>query len=163
MKTDKTELMEFEQFEVTPENRGNFNVCKMLSTDRDAFRLVFICGPSHERTFLKHCLLNAWGDTVDWCNVMSSDIVEDMVEAIRKHKSFNPRHYTSPEVLLVDELQFVEGSFTQTTFLTIIKKRLEERKLTILWSEWPLEHLKMIMVDEVVNFLHLGLKEEDSE
>lgn len=163
MKTDKVELMTFENFEVTSQNRGNFNVCKMLSTDRDAFRLVLICGPSHERTFLKYCLLNAWGEDVVCCNVMSSDIVEDMVWSIRNHKDFDPCHYTTPEVLLVDEIQFVEGSFTQTAFLSIIKKRLEERKLTILWSEWPLEHLKMIMVDELVNFLKLGIKEEASE
>ena len=163
--TDRCEEMSFKNFEITPENYANFNMCKHLMDAPQNFRLVFLHMPSHERFHLKHALLNGWrekDEDVDWCSITASEFTNELLNAIRKGKiPYDARKWIAPDILLVDDIQELTGEATQMEFYrSILKKRLERLKTTVLFSEVGMDHLRLIMRDEVIHLLKLGIKEE---
>ena len=163
--TDRCEEMSFKNFEITPENYANFNMCKHLMDAPQNFRLVFLHMPSHERFQLKHALLNGWrekDEDVDWCSITASEFTSELLNAIRKGKiPYDARKWIAPDILLVDDIQELTGEATQMEFYrSILKKRFERLKTTVLFSEVGMDHLRLIMRDEVIHLLKLGIKEE---
>lgn len=144
--TDRTEDMRLENFAVTAKNQANYTICKHLLDAPQDFRLIFLHLPSNERFFLKHSLLNGWGEKdedVDWCSITANEFTSELLAAIRKGQiPYDARKWIAPDILLVDDIQELVGEATQTEFYrSILKKRLESRKLTVLFSEVGIDHL----------------------
>lgn len=161
--TDRIEDMRLDNFAVTAANLANYNMCRHLLEAPQDFRLVFLHMPSHQRFHLKQALLNGWrekDEEVDWCSITASELVGELLESIRRGNiPYDARKWIAPSILLLDDIQELVGSeSTQIEFYRILKKRLESRKTTVLFSEVGMEHLHLLIRDDVLNIMRLGIK-----
>lgn len=117
-----------------------------------------ICLPSDERQHLKYALINGFGETKDMLCASMDEYISDLVSGIKKGKnSVSLSKYTEPQTVLIDDLQLLKGkNQTQEFFYRILKQRLENKKVTILFSKYELDHLRRTFRDDLLNFLNLG-------
>ena len=82
-----------------------------------------------------------------------------LIAAIHSGKyPYDISKYWDPEVLVIDDLQYVAGKdTTQEEFYNILKRRLEQKKLTVVFSEYPLSRMRGAMRDELIHLLRAGL------
>lgn len=161
MSVTRIEDMTMDTFPITELNRADYNVCKEMIFNPGFFRLVFFNLPSSEGLHLKYAITNYWKTSVDWTAVTVSEFINDLIAEI--HKGSRPldlSRYEDPAVLIVDDLQHLAGKeVTQEEFYNLVKRRLERKKLTIAFSEFGLEHLRIAMRDELVHLLTMGIQE----
>lgn len=155
----KIEDMTIDTFPVTNENRSDYNICKEMFLKPANFRLVYFSLPSDEGFHLKHAILNFWTDREFCRSVTVCDFTQDLIAAIHSGKyPYDMSKYWDPEVLVIDDLQYVAGKdTTQEEFYNILKRRLEQKKLTVVFSEYPLSRMRGAMRDELIHLLRTGL------
>lgn len=159
MNITRIEDMTMDTFPVNAQNRSDYHVCREMLLHPELFRLVFFHLPASEGLHLKHAIMNDWKSRVDWRSVSAREFTDDLVSAIYKGTHpFDMAKYEEPDVLIVDDLQHLAGKeATQEDFYIILKRRLENRKLTILFSQCGIEDLRTAMRDELVHLLTMGV------
>lgn len=155
----KVEDMTMENFPLDKENRREFIMCESMLSAPEECRLLFIALPADQRLHMKHAICNFWQDRVDWRRDTTGEFVYDLVDAIQTDKyPQEMRKYLEPDVWILDDLQHLSGKrSTQESLYRIIKQRMESWKLTILFSEYTHEQLRVSMIDELVSLLRMGL------
>lgn len=159
----RTEDMTIDTFPITEENRADYNICKELLIHPETFRLVFFHLPANEGLHLKHALMNFWKGDVDWVCATASDFTTDLIAAIMSGtRPYNMGKYLNPAILILDDAQHLAGKdATQEELYVILKRRLEEKKVTVIFSEVGIERLRVAMRDELVHLLTMGIPEDN--
>ena len=162
MSIGRIEDMTMDTFKLTDHNRANYNVCKEMLSHPDCFRLIFFHLPSSEGLHLKYAIINFWKDSVNWRSVTMKEFTNDLLTEIYKGtRPFDMSKYDEPDVLLVDDVQQIaKKEATQEEFYNILKRRLESKKLTVIFSPYSIEHLSMSTSNELIQLLLLGVPEE---
>lgn len=155
----RIEDMTIDTFPITDENRSDYNICKEMLLKPTNFRLVCFSLPSDEGFHLKHAILNFWKDREFCRSVTVCDFTQDLIAAIHSgNYPYDMGKYWEPEVLVIDDLQHVAGKeATQEEFYNILKRRLEQKKLTVVFSEYTLTHMCGAMRDELIHLLWAGV------
>lgn len=161
--TDRIEEMDLNNFVVSsPESLANLNMCKHLLMSPQSFRLAFFHMEAHEAYHLMWGLINGWraneDEEVDWCRISAADIMDEVISHVRQGRQYNAQKYVTPQTLIVEDLQTLEGSASQSEFYRILKKRMEHKKTTVLFSTVGIDHLKMIFRDDLLQFMNLAIK-----
>ena len=165
--TDRIEDMTIENLPLatTPEEQEQINMVKQLALHPDIFRLVFVGPlPANLRLHAKYVLINKWKNEKNIRSLNIADFTQELIVAIQKGTWVSDlKHYEEPDILLVDDLQFITGKdSTQEAFYTsVLKPRLEAKKLTVLFSEYSYDMLSVTLRDDLRNLLRLGFHEED--
>jgi len=150
----------------TPEAHTQINMLHQVAMRPDSFRLCCFYFPADYRLFAKHALLNKYNDDARIGSVESinmSDFVAELLGAIREGNWLTSmNHYSIPDILVMDDFQLISGkqSTEECFYLYVLKRRLEEKKLTILFSEESYEALGVTFRDDLRNLLHLGFHDE---
>lgn len=150
----------------TPEAQSQTNVLCQVAMHPDAFRLCCFYFPADYRLFCKHALLNKYYDDTTVGSIESinmSDFVTELLEAIREGNWLTAmNHYSIPDILVIDDMQLISGkqSTEECFYIYVLKRRLEEKKLTILFSEESYEALSVTLRDDFRNLLRLGSHDE---
>lgn len=162
MSITRTEDMTIDTFPVTEENQADYNICKELLKHPEVFRLVFLHLPANEGLHLKYALMNYWKEDVDWACATASDFTTDLIAAIMSGaRPYDMGKYLDPAVLILDDAQHLAGKdATQEELYVILKRRLEQKKLTIIFSEVGIVRLRVAMRDELVHLLAMGIPED---
>ena len=151
----------------TPEVQVQVNMLQQVALHPENFRLVGFYMPADYRLHAKHALLNKYYDDSRVHSVESisiADFTAELIEAIHAGTwQTAMKHYMNPEIFVVDDLQLICGKeSTQESFYTsVLKARLEAKKLTILFSEYPYQELAVMLRDDLRNLLRLGDHEDD--
>lgn len=163
MSITRTEDMTIDTFPVTEENQADYNICKELLKHPETFRLVFFHLPANERLHLKHSLMNFWSEEVDWVCATASEFTTDLIAAIMSgNRPCDLAKYLDPAILLLDDAQHLAGKdTTQEQLYVILKRRLEQKKLTIIFSEVGIDRLRVAMREELVHLLAMGVPEDN--
>ena len=148
-----------------PEEQVQFNMLKQLALRPDVFRLVFVGPlPSNLRLHAKYALINKWNNEYDIQSINIAEFMQELIDAIHRGTWLNDlKHFEEPDILLVDDLQFVTGkdSTQETFYASVLKPRLEAKKLTILFSEYSYDMLSVTLRDDLRNLLKLGFHDMD--
>lgn len=135
--------------------RVNFSRFKNLLSHPELFRLVFLEIPFPDSLLLKRAMEDRWRKHFDWRGVTICEFIDDLISAI--HIGAFPlgmEKYENPYILIVDDLQHIAGKqATQEEFFSLIKRRIEQKKLTIIFSQISLTELHRAMKDELVQLL----------
>lgn len=155
----KVEDMTMENFPLDKENRREFIMCESMLSAPEECRLLFIALPADQRLHLKHGICNFWRDSVNWRSDTAGEFSVDLVAAIRAGRaSQEMQKYQEPDVWILDDLQHLSGKLsTQESLYRVIKRRMENWKLTILFSEYDHNQLRDCMIDELANLMRMGL------
>ena len=165
MAIDRVEFMTLDTLPpaTTPEEQVQLNMLKQLALHPELFRLVFFGPlPADIRLHAKYALINKWQNEYDVQNINISEFTQELISAIHNGTYISDmKHYEEPDILLVDDLQFITGKdSTQEAFLaSVLKPRLESKKLTVLISEYSYEYLSVALRDDLRNLLRLGFHE----
>lgn len=163
MSITRTEDMTIDTFPITETNRADYNICKELLKHPEMFRLVFFHLPANEGLHLKYALINYWKENVDWTCATASEFTTDLIAAIMSgSRPYDLARYLDPTVLILDDAQHLAcKDATQEELYIILKRRLEEKKTTIIFSEVGMERLRIAMRDDLVHLLTMGIHEEE--
>ena len=151
----------------TPEVQMQVNILHQVALHPAAFRLVGFYMPADFRLHAKYALLNRFYDDSSIGSVESINAVDftaELLAAIHEGNWLSAmNHYTKPDILCVDDLQVICGkqSTQELFFSCVLKPRLEAKKLTIMFSDYPYEELAICMRDDLRNLLRLGFHEDD--
>jgi len=161
MNITRIEDMTIDTFAITPQNRAEYLVCRELLLNPEGHRLVLFSLPANEGMHLKHAMMNYWKDRDDWRCAVVHEFISDLLEQIQKGVGrIDMGKYEEPRILILDDFQHLGGKeSTQEFFYNLLKKRLEEKKVTILFSQFSLEQMRCSMRDELVSLLSMGLPE----
>ena len=149
-----------------PEDWVQLNMLKQLALHPDIFRLVFVGPlPADIRLHAKYALINKWQNQHDILSINITEFTQELIEAIHKGIWISElKHYEEPDILLVDDLQFITGkdSTQEAFYASVLKPRLETgNKLTILFSEYSYDILSVTLRDDLRNLLKLGFHDTD--
>lgn len=150
----------------TPEVQMQLNILHQVALHPAAFRLVGFYMPADYRLHAKYALLNKFYDDSTIGSVESINAIDfttELLAAIRAGTWLTAmKHYTEPDVLVVDDLQLISGESTQESFYaSVLKPRIEGKKLTILFSQYPYKDLAICMRDDLRDLIQLGFHEDD--
>lgn len=147
------------------EDQVQFNMLKQLALHPDVFRLVFLGPlPADLRLHAKYALVNKWQNQHDILSINITEFTQELIEAIHKGIWISElKHYEEPDILLVDDLQFITGkdSTQEAFFVSVLKPRLEAKKLTVLFSEYSYDMLSITLRDDLRNLLKLGFHDPE--
>lgn len=163
MSITRIEDMTIDTFPVTKENQADYNICKELLKHPEMFRMVFFHLPANEGFHLKHALMNFWRENVDWTCATASDFTTDLISAIMSGtRPYDMGKYLDPAVLIFDDSQHLAGKdATQEELYVVLKRRLEQKKLTIIFSELGIDRLRVAMREELVHLFTIGIPEDN--
>lgn len=151
----------------TSEVQVQVNILHQVALHPAAFRLVGFYMPADYRLHAKHALLNRFYDDASIGSVESINAVDftaELIEAIHAGTWLTAmNHYAEPDVLVVDDLQLICGkeSTQESFYASVLKPRLERKKLTILFSQYPYKELAICMRDDLRDLIQLGCHEDD--
>ena len=157
----RIEDMTVDTFVCNDSNREAWERCKALLLTPEQYRLVFFALPADEGLHLKYAILNFPQQNVKWECATIGKFTMDLVDAIHAG-NWKPalEKYTQPQALILDDLQHIAGKeSTQEFFYRILKERLEQKKLTVLFSVRSLGTMRPAMTDELYQLLLLGGEE----
>ena len=162
MSITRTEDMTIDTFPITEDNRADYNVCRELLKYPEMFRLVFFHLPANEGLHLKHALINYWKDGVDWICATASEFTTDLIAAIMNgNRPYDMEKYLNHDILILDDAQHLAcKDSTQEELYIIIKQRLEQKKVTVIFSELGMDRLRVAMRDELVHLLTMGIPDD---
>lgn len=164
MSLDKIEFFTLDTFPITEANRGHYNVAKELALNpTNAFRLVFFHLPAHQALHLKYALCNYWKSSIEWASFSMYEFTDDLVAAILNYEYQHMiQKYTAPHVLILDDAHHIANKeSTQEEFYRILKQRIEHRKVTILFSEYGVDTLRMLLRDDLHHLLMIGTHNDE--
>lgn len=167
MAIDRVEFMTLDTLPpaTTPEDQTQFNMLKELALHPSVFRLVFFHLPANIRLNVKYSLINQWQKFYNIQSISIADFTQELIDAIRKGDNWETtlKQYEEPSILLADDLQLITGkNSTQEAFYTsVLKPRLEAKKLTILFSEYSYDMLSITLRDDLRNLLKLGFHDPE--
>lgn len=166
MAIDRIEFMTLDTLPLaqTSEVQVQLNMLKQLALHPDIFRLVFFHLPADVRLHAKHALVSYLQNEYEVQSLNIADFTQELIVAIHKGTWISDlKHYENAPVLVVDDIQFIAGKdATQEAFLTsVLKPRLEKKRLTVLFSEQGYTELSPILRDDLRNLLKLGFHEYD--
>lgn len=158
----RIEDMTIDTFPITPTNRANYNIAKSMLLNHTMFRLVVFDLPASEGFHMKHAIQNFWRGQVDYFSTTIADFVDDLINAVMGDmRPIDMSKYETPDILIVDDLQHITcKDATQEAFYRILKKRLEARKLTIIFADRPLHQLWPGISKDLVSLIQMGLADE---
>ena len=167
MAIDRVEFMTLDTLPLaqTSEVQVQLNMLKQLAQHPDIFRLIFFHLPADIRLHAKHALVSHLQKEYEIQSLNIADFTQELITAIHKGTWVSDlKHYENAAVLIVDDLQFITGKdATQEAFYTsVLKPRLEKKRLTVLFSEQGYTELSPVLRDDLRNLLRLGFHEEDS-
>ena len=167
MATDRIEFMTLDTIPPgsTPEEQIQLNMLKQLALHPDIFRLVFF-GPlsADLRLYAKYSLINKWQNEYDIQSINFTEFTEQLITAIHNGTHLSDlKHFVEPTVLILDDLHLAmaKESTQETLFASVIKPRMEAKKLTVLFSEYSYNMLSVALRDDLRNLLKLGFHESD--
>lgn len=149
----------------TTEQRVQLNMLKQLALHPELFRLVFVGPlPADLRLHAKYALINKWQNQHDILSINITEFTQELIAAIHKGTWISElKHTEEPDILLVDDLQFITGkdSTQEAFYASLLKPRLEAKKLTVLFSEYSYDMLSITLRDDLRNMLKLGFHESE--
>lgn len=167
MAIDRIELMTLDTLPLaqTGEVQVQLNMLKQLAQHPDIFRLVFLGPlPADLRLHAKYALINKWQNEYDIQSINFTDFAEALIAAIYNGTHFSTlKHFIEPAVLILDDLHLAvsKESTQEMLFASVIKPRMEAKKLTVLFSEYSYNMLSVTLRDDLRNLLKLGFHEDD--
>ncbi len=168
MAIDRIEFMTLDTIPTatTPEVQVQLNMLKQLALQPDIYRLVFFHLPADIRLHAKHALVSLLQQKYEVQSLNIDDFTQTLITAISKGTWTSDRkHYEEVQVLIVDDLQFITGKEeTQKEFYaSILKPRLEKKRLTVLFSEKDYTEFSTVMRmrDDLRNLIKLGLHDPE--
>lgn len=158
---DKVEKMTIENLPSpsTPEEYAQFSILKQLACMPDTFRICFFHLQADKRLHVKHALINLWQGKYNVLNLNIVDFVRELIDAIHKGTWLSDMdRYQKPEILLVDDWQLItaKDSTMEIFYSTVLKPRLENKLLTVIFSEQGYTELSPVLRDDLRNLLKLG-------
>ena len=160
--TDKVENMTIDTFVPESERaRVSYEICKQVLIAPEQFRLVFVDLEADGLFHLRNAMVNFWRGREDILSESVETFMDELGEAIRAWDFTRFRaKYLQPQILLLDDMHLLERrETTQQELYGILKTRLEQKKLTILFSPYSLSQIRLTVVDELTQLLRLGLHE----
>ena len=155
MSTTQNRDMSMDEFTIKDPYGIDCSRLKKLLASPGSFRLVFFKLPPAEILHLKYAMRNCWDKHFGWCSVTISEFIDDLISAI--HIGILPlcmEKYENPDILVFDNLQHIAGkAATQEEFYKIIKRRIEQKKTTIIFSQTGLTEMRKEMSDELLQLL----------
>ena len=151
----------------TPEAQSQVNMLHQVAMYPDAFRLCCFYFPADYRLFAKHALLNKYYDDARVGSVESiiiSDYIAELLDAIHAGNWLTAmKHYIEPDILVVDDWELIcsKESTQESFYVSVLKPRLEAKKLTILFSQYPYKDLAICIRDDLRDLIQLGFHEDD--
>ena len=151
----------------TPEAQSQVNMLHHAAMHQDAFRLCCFYFPADYRMFAKHALLNKYYDDARVRSVESisiSDYIAELLDAIHAGNWLTAmKHYIEPDILVVDDFGIIgsKESTQESFYISVLKPRMEAKKLTILFSQYPYKDLAICMRDDLRDLIQLGFHEDD--
>lgn len=149
----------------TTEQRVQLNMLKQLALHPELFRLVFVGPlPADLRLHAKYALINKWQNQHDILSINITEFTQELIAAIHKGTWISElKHNEEPDILLVDDLQFItsKDSTQEAFYASLLKPRLEAKKLTVLFSEYSYDMLSITLRDDLRNMLKLGFHESE--
>lgn len=166
MAIDRIEFMTLDTLPLDQpgEVQVQLNMLKQLALHPDIFRLVFFHLPADVRLHAKHALVAQLQNEYEVQNLNIADFTQELIAAIHNGTWISDlKHYEEAQVLVVDDLQFIAGKdATQEAFYSsVLKPRLEKKRLTVLFSENGYTELGAVLRDDLRNLLKLGFHEDD--
>ena len=164
MPVDHIEHMTIKNLPAVPEESAQLELVRILASNPDRFRMLFLQLSADLRIHARYALLNEWAHKYDLKSVNITDFTLDVMNAIHDGTWLTAlKHWEEPDILLVDGLDLIIGSNTvQEIFYTsVLKPRLEKKRLTVLFSEKGYTELSFLMRDDLKNLLKLGLHAPD--
>lgn len=166
MAIDKIEFMTLDTLPIatTPEEQVQLNMLKQLALHPDIFRLAFFHLRADLRLHAKHALISSLQKDYEVQNLNIADFTQELITAIHNGTWISDlKHYEEAPVLICDDLQFIVGkdSTQEAFYASVLKPRLEKKRLTVLFSEKGYTELSAIMRDDLRNLLKLGFHEDD--
>lgn len=148
----------------TPEIEVQFNMLKQLAFHPNVFRFVFFHFPADLRLHAKYALINLWQNEYDIRSVNIADYTQELIAAIYRGTLISDlKDYEEPDILLVDDLQLITGkdSTQEAFYVSVLKSRIEKKRLTVLFSEQGYTELSPVIRDDLRNLLKLGFRDWD--
>ena len=166
MAIDRIEFMTLDTLPLaqTSEVQVQLNMLKQLTLHPDIFRLVFFHLPADVRLHAKHALISHLHNEYEVQSLNIADFTQELISAIHRGTWISDlKHYENAPVLIVDDIQFITGKeTTQEAFYTsVLKPRLEKKRLTVLFSEQGYTELSPVLRDDLRNLLKLGFHNLD--
>lgn len=166
MAIDRIEFMTLDTLPLaqTGEVQVQLNMLKQLALHPDIFRLVFFHLPADIRLHAKHALVSHLQKECEVQSLNIADFTQELIAAIHKGTWISDmKHYEDAQVLVVDDLQFITGKdATQEAFYSsVLKPRLEKKRLTVLFSEKGYTELSAVMRDDLRNLIKLGFHDPE--
>lgn len=120
--------------------------------------------PADLRMHARYALIHKWENRYDIQSISIHEFSEKMVAAIFDGTWLSSMKYLEePSILLVDDLNLlVDRDTVQEIFYsTVIKPRLEKKRLTVLFTEKGYDEFSFLLRDDLRNLLRLGLHTPD--
>ena len=140
------------------------NMLKQLALHPDIFRLMFFHLPADIRLHAKQALVDHLQKEYEVQSLNITDFTQELIAAIHRGTWISDlKHYEKAPVLVVDDLQFITGkeSTQEAFYSSVLKPRLEKKRLTVLFSEQGYTELSPVLRDDLRNLLKLGFHDLD--
>ena len=160
MPIDRIEHMTIENLPPVTEEQSQFCLLRQLAEHPDKYRLVIFQLPADLRIHARYALIHKWENQYDIQSISIHEFSEKLIAAIYDGTWFSSMKYLEePSILLVDDLNLLVGRDTVQEIFnsTVIKPRLEKKRLTVLFSEKGYTELSFLLRDDLRNLLRLGL------
>lgn len=166
MAIDRIEFMTLDTLPLDQpgEVQVQLNMLKQLALHPDIFRLVFFHLPADIRLHAKYALIAQLQKEYEVQILNIADFTQELITAIHNGTWISDlKHYEEAPVLICDDLQFIVGkdSTQEAFYASVLKPRLERKRLTVLFSEKGYTELSAIMRDDLRNLLKLGFHDPE--
>ena len=159
--TDKIEDVTLDTYVPSDDkSRCNYNVALQVVKNPSIFRMVFFDFPAADGLHIFHGMRHYWRNRDDILAVHTNEFVEDLIRAIQSGDKLNREKYVNPNILLLDDVHFLMSKeSTQYELYVLLKKRIEERKLTVLFSPYSISQMRTCFRDDLIQLLTLSMRE----
>lgn len=146
----------------TADMERQLNILRALARNPDfQYRLLFFHLPADIRLHAKYALINLWKETHAIQDLNVADFTHVLIDAIQKNEYTVTKfkQFEEADILLVDDLQFAVGkeSLQEFLYFSVLKKRIQQKRLTVVFSEYGYTNLIPALRDDLRNLLKLGL------
>ena len=164
MPIDKVEHMTLETLPVVSEEQTQLNMLRQLAFHPNKYRLIIFHLPADLRMYALYSLIHKWENEYDIQSINIKEFSETVIAAIHNGTWLSALKYLEdPAILLVDDLNLIIGKDTiqEIFYSSVLKPRLEKKRLTVLFSEKGYTEINFLMRDDLRNLLRLGFHVPD--
>lgn len=160
--TDRVEDMTLDTYVPGNEkSRCNYKMALQILKNEDIWRLAFFDFPAGDGFHVFHGMRHYWRNRYDVLAVHTNEFIEELIQSIQSRDNLNRDKFVNPQILLIDDVHFLMNKeSTQYELYVLLKKRMEERKLTILFSPYGISQMRTYFRDDLIQLLALGIKED---